>query len=81
MMSQTMDDLSLLAMLEEALEMEAGVLRPETSIESVSEWDSVGWLAVMSIVDEKLNIRLDTAKIPNFLTVSEVIEHIQSKLK
>lgn len=75
-----MDTQHVLALLEEALELDAGQLTAETEIAGVETWDSLGWLGVMSVLDERLDIRLDTQKIPTFVTVQDLLTHIEQRL-
>lgn len=71
----------ILNLLEEALEVDAGSLELATEISSVDQWDSIGWLAVMSAVDERFDIRLDTQKISAFIRVENLVEHIEERLR
>lgn len=46
----TVDDLT--AMVAEALELQPGSISSETSQEDVEEWDSLGHIAILSLLDE-----------------------------
>lgn len=44
-----------LHLLEEALELEYGVLNEEICLDDLDEWDSLGKISFMSMVDERFN--------------------------
>jgi acyl carrier protein len=65
----------LLNMFCEALERPADSLTAEMKIEDVEEWNSIGWLTLMSLSDERLNIQLGAKDIRGFKTVQEVLDY------
>lgn len=63
----------------ESLEVESGTLSLETEIASVPEWTSVGWLVIMSALDEQLGIQLSSKDIRSFKTVQDVVDYAAAK--
>jgi acyl carrier protein len=64
----------------EAIEVEPSTLTPETIIADVPEWNSLGWLTIMSLLDERCGIQLAAAQIRAFKTVQDAIEAVSSKM-
>lgn len=69
----------LLDLFAEALEIEPGSLTLDTKIADVDEWNSLGWLTIMSLVDERLNVELSAREIRGFTTARDVVEHLGGK--
>lgn len=69
----------LIELFAEGLEVEPETLSPETRIEDVEEWNSIGWLTIMSLVDERLGVQIESKAIRGFQTVQEVIDYLGSK--
>jgi acyl carrier protein len=70
----------LLELFAEALEVEPSSLTPDSSISDYAEWNSLAWLTIMSMVDDKYNVQLSATEIRSFKTVQEVIENISGKV-
>jgi len=68
------------AMIAEALEISSDDLSPETAIADVEEWNSIGWLTIMSLADERLNIQIGSRDIRGFKTVKDVTDYILNQV-
>jgi acyl carrier protein len=64
----------------ESIEVEPSTLAPETLIADVPEWNSLGWLTIMSLLDERCQISLSAKQIRGFKTVSDVISAVNEQL-
>lgn len=74
-----MNSQELIGLFAEALEVEESALSPETRIADVEEWNSIGWLTIMSMVDEQLGVQIESKAIRGFQTVQEVIDYLTAK--
>jgi acyl carrier protein len=74
-----MSNNELLELFAEGLEVDASSLSPETRINDVEEWNSIGWLTIMSLVDERLGVQIESKAIRGFQTVQEVIDYLNQK--
>ena len=71
-----MNSNAMLDLLAEALEVEPGTITAETKIADVDEWNSIGWLTIMSLVDERLNVQINSKDVRGFKTAGEVVDHV-----
>lgn len=69
----------LIALLTEATEAEPGTLTPETQLADVPEFNSLGWLTIMSELDDRLGIQLGSRDIQGFRTVQDVVDYVTAK--
>lgn len=74
-----MTDSEITALLAEALEVDESALTPDAEIASIEEWNSLGWLSVMSLLDERFDVSLSASAIRSMRTVGDVIDHVRSK--
>jgi len=74
-----MTNLDLIQLLAEALEIEASSIHPEKPVAEYEEWNSLAWLTIMSLLDERYGIRLTGKEIRGFVTVNDVIENVTAK--
>lgn len=74
-----MNSQELIGLFAEALEVEESSLTPDTRIADVEEWNSIGWLTIMSMVDEQLGVQIESKAIRAFQTVQEVIDYLSAK--
>jgi hypothetical protein len=74
-----MNDQELLALFAEGLEVDVSTLSPDTVIADVDEWNSLGWLTIMSLVDEQLGVQLSAQEIRSFTTAREVMDSLRAK--
>ena len=66
----------MLDLIAEGLEVEPGTITAETKIAEVDEWNSIGWLTIMSLVDERLNVQINSKDVRAFRTAGEVVDHV-----
>lgn len=69
----------LIGLFSEALEIEPSAIQPEKAIAEFPEWNSLAWLTVMSLLDERYGVSLTGKDIRGFVTVSDVIENVTAK--
>lgn len=69
----------LIQLFAEALEVEALSIQPENPIAEYAEWNSLGWLTIMSLLDERYGIQLSGKEIRSFVTVKDVIDNLTAK--
>lgn len=74
-----MTESEVLQLLAEALEVDASTLSMDTVIAEVADWGSLGWLSIMSLVDERLSMQIDAKAIEGFATAGDVVRYIRSK--
>lgn len=74
-----MNTQELIGLFAEALEVDESSLTPETRIADVEDWNSIGWLTIMSMVDEQLGVQIESRAIRGFQTVQEVIDYLNTK--
>ncbi len=69
----------LVDLFAEGLEVDASSLSPDTRIADVEEWNSIGWLTIMSLVDERLGVQIESKAIRSFQTVRDVVDYLGAK--
>ena len=69
----------LIQLFAEALEIEASSIDPEQAIAEYPEWNSLAWLTIMSLLDERYGIQLTGKDIRGFIRVNDVIENVTLK--
>jgi acyl carrier protein len=74
-----MTNQELIALFAEALEIEASLIDPERTIAEYTEWNSLAWLTIMSLLDERYGIQLAGREIRGFVMVKDAIENVTSK--
>jgi len=74
-----MNNDELIALLTESIEAEPGRLTPETRIADVPEWNSLGWLSIMSELDDRVGLQIGSRDIQGFRTVQDVIDFVAAK--
>ena len=60
--------------------MTQGPLTPETELRRLSEWDSMGMVAVLSMIDESLGATLPRGSIQKCALVSDILGLVKSHL-
>lgn len=66
-----------LALIEEALDTEEGILAPETVLDDLSEWDSIAALSLIVLLDEHFGKTITGVEIKNLRTVSDILAHME----
>jgi acyl carrier protein len=74
-----MTNQELIQLFAEALEIEASSIDPEKAIAEYREWNSLAWLTIMSLLDERYGIQLTGKEIRGFVKVNDVIENVTLK--
>lgn len=69
----------LIELFAEGLEVAPETLTPATEIASVEEWNSLGWLSIMSLLDERLGIQIGSRDTATFKTVADVVAYVRAK--
>ena len=63
-----------LAKLEEMLELDGGILTPETELSSIDEYDSMAKLSLIVLMDDECGKKLTGEKIREFKTVKDILD-------
>lgn len=63
-----------IALLEETLELDGGTLKPETVLDTLKEYDSMGKLTLIVMMDDELNKKLTGEQIREFVTVKDILD-------
>lgn len=69
----------LIELFAEALEIKASLIQPDKPVADYAEWNSLAWLTIVSLLDERYGIRLTGEEVRGFVTVRDVIENITAK--
>jgi len=62
-----------LALIEECMDLEEGVLKEEDELADYDEWDSVTALSIIAMVDEKFHKTLSGADLKSVKTVADLL--------
>lgn len=65
-----------LALIEEALDTEEGVLTPETILDEVDSWDSIAALSLIAMMDDNFGKTLSGAELKALVTVGDILTHM-----
>lgn len=71
-----MDDKTIIAWLEDAMDVDEGTLTKDTVLEEIEEWDSLSRLSFMAIVKKNLDRTMTGGDILKFSTVQDVIDFL-----
>lgn len=66
-----------LALIEEAIDTEEGILTPETLLSDVDEWDSIAALTLIAMLDEKFGKAITGAQIKALETVGDILAYME----
>lgn len=66
-----------LALIEEALDTEEGVLTPETILDEVDSWDSIAALSLIAMMDDNFGKTLSGAELKELVTVGDILTHME----
>ena len=75
-----MTDQEFLHLIATSLGMPPEAITPDTPVETIAEWDSLGWLSIMTAVDERWDVLISTQHLSTCQTVGEVMAHLRDKL-
>lgn len=70
----TMED--KIKMMEEMMDLDEGILTPETVLEEIEEYDSFFKLYLTTYVKKNLDKRLTVAELESFCTVQDICEYL-----
>jgi acyl carrier protein len=73
-------DSELLGLIAESIEVDVASLSTETKIAAVEDWNSLGWLTIMALLDERYGVQLGAQQVRSFETARDVIDAIQAKV-
>ncbi len=68
-----------LILIAEALDADEELVRAETILEELEEWDSMGVIAVISMLDKKYKAQLKADQIKALKTVNDILEYMQER--
>lgn len=63
-----------IALLEDMLELDGGVLNPETELSSIEEYDSMAKLSLIVMMDDEFGKKLTGEQIREFKTVQDILD-------
>ena len=69
-----MDQQTLIAKIEELLELDPDTLSPDTELESIPSWDSLAVIGYIALVDEEFSIIVDNDKLTAARTVQDLLD-------
>lgn len=62
-----------IALLEDMLELDGGLLTPEMELSSIDEYDSMAKLSLIVLMDDEFNKKLSGEQIREFRTVADIL--------
>lgn len=65
-----------LAMLEEAWELDEGMLKPDMPLSEIDEYDSMGKMALIVLMSDEFSKKLTSAQIKEFVTVQDILDYM-----
>ena len=68
-----------LALIADALDAEKELITPEKTLGELEEWDSMGVIAVISMLDKKYKVQLKADQIKAIKTVNDILEYMQAR--
>lgn len=66
-----------LALIEEALDTEEGVLTPEMTLDDMDEWDSISALSLIVMLDEQFDKTITGAEIKALGTIGDILAYME----
>ena len=66
-----------LALIAEALDAEKELIKQQVALEELEEWDSMGIIAVISMLDKKYQVQLKADQIKALKTVNDILSYMQ----
>ena len=66
-----------LALIAEALDAEKELIKQQVALEELEEWDSMGIIAVISMLDKKYKVQLKADQIKALKTVNDILSYMQ----
>jgi len=66
-------------LVEKALDTEPGTLKPDTRLNDLEEWDSLGVVSLIAMLDKHFSVRLHPDKIRALATVKDILDQMIEK--
>ena len=66
-------------MIEKALDTDLGTLKPDTKLNELEEWDSLGVVSLIAMLDKHFSVRLQPEKIRSLMTVKDILDQMVEK--
>ncbi len=77
-----MDTTKFIESFAEALEIEdASKISEETEFRTLDEWDSLGYLNIIAMLDEKYGIQIENVQFKQLITIEDLIRYIDDATK
>lgn len=71
-----MSNAEKIRLIEETWEMDEGTLAEDTVLESLEEYDSMGKLSLIVMIDDECHKKLDSDTIKGFKTVKDILDYM-----
>jgi len=68
-----------LELIANALDVDKDLIVPEKVLEELEEWDSMGVISIISMLDKNYKVQLKADQIKDLKTVSDILEHMQER--
>lgn len=65
-----------IVLLAKTLQLDRKHLNPDTKLDSLEEWDSLGIMAVIAMLDKKFDIRLKGDEIASLHNIGDILRHM-----
>ena len=67
--------------LEGVLQIDAGTLTPESTLDDLESWDSMGVLEFQALADEELEVQVEPTAIGNCRSVDDLWKLVEAERK
>ena len=68
-----------IALLAETLEADEEELKPETELTEVEQYDSMGKLSIIVMMEDNFGVKLDSDTVKSFVKVGDILAMMQKK--
>lgn len=65
-----------IVLLAKTLQLDRKHLNPDTKLDSLEEWDSLGIMAVIAMLDKQFDIRLKGDEITSLHNIGDILRHM-----
>lgn len=69
-----------LSLITKALDVEQGILKPDTKLMDLEEWDSLGVVSLIAMLDKHFSVRLHPKEIRVFVTVEDILARMEDRV-
>ncbi|WP_022765826.1 acyl carrier protein [Butyrivibrio sp. XPD2006] len=73
-----MSESEKLKLLEEAMEMDEGSLKPELVLDEIEEYDSLTKLAIIVLIEDEFGKKLSASDFKGFTTVADILSVMEA---